>query len=108
MKRKRDTESTRGSWSPKESDYKRTKRYDKSSPSRYSPRDQRVVPGGRSRSNTADLEVILQQLSELRFIIENMGDKLTVLQYQLKNIERFVDNRKPVEQEKSSQLCSLM
>ena len=45
----------------------------KSSPTRFSsPREQRIVPGGRSRSNTGDLEVTLQQFAELRFIIENM------------------------------------
>ena len=73
MERTRDTESTRGRCSPQDSENKRTKRNYKSSPSRHSsPREQRVVPGGRSRSNTGDLEVTLQQFAELRFIIENM------------------------------------
>ena len=108
MKRNRE-ESTGGRWSPNASENKRRKRYQKSSPTRFSsPREQRIVPGGRSRSTTGDLDVILQQFVELRFRIENIEEKLSVIQYQLKNIERFFDNRKPLEQEKSSQSCLIM
>ena len=109
MKHKRDTESTGGRWSPKEYEYKRRKRYRTSSPSRYSsPREQRVVPGGSSSSTTGGVVVNLHELVELRFRIENIEEMLRGMQYQLKNIERFLDNCKLLEDEKSSQSCSIM
>ena len=126
MKRKQEGDPAEGRWSPRVSKYKRRKKSHRSSPIRYSsPTEQRVQTGGRSRRSTGDVDLILSNFRELLFRFEEIEEKLNSIQYQLRNIERFVanitsvqdnlkniqrcvENEKPLQQEKRSQLCILM
>ena len=108
-KRKREDDSAGDRGYSRQSEYKRRKRSHRTSPMYCSsPTQHGGITGGRNRSRTGDVECILKEFVELKYRVENIEEKLNSVQYMLKNIERFVENRKLLPKEKKSQLCIIM
>ena len=108
MKRLRDVHSTGGRRSQESKLKRRKKSHRSSSPSYSSPMDQRGQSGRSLRRSTGDLEFILQNFVEMRFRMENLEEKLNTMEYILKNIERVVESRNALGEEKKNKSCIIM